>query len=59
MVKALDAKGVPFKHYELPGIVLEGHVHVAGGGEPSGFAWFKDPDGNLHNLNNGSAAPTA
>jgi hypothetical protein len=28
MVKALDAKGVPFEHYELSGIALEGHVHV-------------------------------
>ena len=58
MVKALDAKGVPFEHYELPGIVLEGHVHVARDGKPSRVAWFKDPDGNLHNLNNGSPAPT-
>jgi catechol 2,3-dioxygenase-like lactoylglutathione lyase family enzyme len=54
MVKELDAKGVPFEHYELPGIVLEGHVHAARDGEPSRVAWFKDPDGNLHNLNNGS-----
>jgi hypothetical protein len=22
-------------------------------GSPSRVAWFKDPDGNLHNLNNG------
>jgi catechol 2,3-dioxygenase-like lactoylglutathione lyase family enzyme len=57
MVKALDAKSVPFEHYTLPGIVLEGHVHVARDGEPSRVAWFKDPDGNLHNLNNGSPAP--
>jgi catechol 2,3-dioxygenase-like lactoylglutathione lyase family enzyme len=59
MVKALDAKGVPFEHYELPDIVLEGHVHVAGDGEPSRVAWFKDPDGNLHNLNNGNPLPQA
>jgi catechol 2,3-dioxygenase-like lactoylglutathione lyase family enzyme len=57
MVKALDAKGVPFEHYTLPGIALEGHVHVAKEGSPSRVAWFKDPDGNLHNLNNGSSAP--
>jgi catechol 2,3-dioxygenase-like lactoylglutathione lyase family enzyme len=56
MVKALDTKGVPFEHYELPGVVLEGHVHVARDGEPSRVAWFKDPDGNIHNLNNGRAA---
>src|SRR6202000_1448641 len=45
IVKALDAKGVPFEHYELPGAVLEGHVHVVKDGEPSRVAWFKDPDG--------------
>jgi len=58
MVKALEAKGVPFDHYKLPGIVLEGHVHVARDGEPSRVAWFKDPDGNLHNLNNGASWTT-
>jgi hypothetical protein len=41
MVKAIDAKGVPFEHYEFPGIVLEGHVQVARGGKPSRVAWFK------------------
>jgi catechol-2,3-dioxygenase len=54
MVRSLDAKGVAFEHYEFPGIVREGHVHVARDGKPSRVAWFKDPDGNLHNLNNGS-----
>lgn len=53
MVKALDAKGVPFEHYQMPGVVLEGHVHVVQKGGPSRVAWFKDPEGNLHNLNNG------
>jgi hypothetical protein len=41
----------------MPGIVLEGHVHVVKEGSPTRVAWFKDPDGNLHNLNNGSPAP--
>jgi catechol 2,3-dioxygenase-like lactoylglutathione lyase family enzyme len=59
MVKALDAKGVPFEHHELSGIVLEGHVHVTPDGKPTRVAWFKDPDGNIHNLNNGSPTPTA
>ena len=58
MVKALDGKGVPFEHYKFPGIVLEGHVHVVQQAGPSRVAWFKDPDGNIHNLNNGSPAPT-
>ena len=53
-VKALDAKGVPFEHYKVPGILLEGHVHVVQEGSPSRVAWVKDPDGNIHNLNNGS-----
>lgn len=57
MVKALDAKGVPFEHYAMPGISLQGHVHVVQEGTPTRVAWFKDPDGNLHNLNNGSRAP--
>jgi hypothetical protein len=35
------------------------NMHVARDGKPSRIAWFKDPDGNLHNLNNGSSAPTA
>jgi catechol 2,3-dioxygenase-like lactoylglutathione lyase family enzyme len=59
MVKALDAKGVPFEHYAMPGISLQGHVHVVQDGSPSRVAWFKDPDGNLHNLNNGNSAPTS
>src|SRR6202042_3142065 len=57
MVKALDEKDVPFEHYAMPGITLQGHVHVVQDGSPSRVAWFKDPDGNLHNLNNGSPAP--
>jgi catechol 2,3-dioxygenase-like lactoylglutathione lyase family enzyme len=56
VVKALDEKGVPFEHYKLAGVALEGHVHVRQDGEPSRVAWFKDPDGNLHNLNNGRPA---
>jgi catechol 2,3-dioxygenase-like lactoylglutathione lyase family enzyme len=56
VVKSLDAKGVPFEHYKFPGVVLEGHVHVVKEGGPSRVAWFKDPDGNLHNLNNASPA---
>jgi catechol 2,3-dioxygenase-like lactoylglutathione lyase family enzyme len=57
VVKELDAKAVPFEHYTFPGITLQGHVHVVKEGSPSRVAWFKDPDGNLHNLNNGSPAP--
>ncbi len=45
----LKAKGVVFEHYDMPGITLEGDVHVAGA---SKVAWFKDPDGNIINLGN-------
>ena len=48
-VRALKAKGVTFEHYDLPGLKLEGDVHVAG---PVKVAWFKDPDGNILNLIN-------
>ncbi len=47
VVKALKAKGVTFEHYDMPGLKLEGDVHVGGGME---VAWFKDPDGNILNL---------
>jgi catechol 2,3-dioxygenase-like lactoylglutathione lyase family enzyme len=49
IVQALQAKGVKFEHYELPGLMRQGDVHVAGSYKG---AWFKDPDGNiLHILN--------
>ena len=44
VVKDLNKKGVPFEHYEMPGMTLEGDVHVAG---EMRAAWFKDPDGNI------------
>jgi catechol 2,3-dioxygenase-like lactoylglutathione lyase family enzyme len=47
IVKVLRSKGVAFEHYEMPGLTLEGHVHVGHGMK---VAWFKDPDGNILNL---------
>jgi catechol 2,3-dioxygenase-like lactoylglutathione lyase family enzyme len=47
MVQALKARGVTFEHYDMPGLSLEGDVHVGYG---MGVAWFKDPDGNILNL---------
>ena len=44
VVEDLNRKGVPFEHYEMPGMMLEGDVHVAG---QMRAAWFKDPDGNI------------
>jgi catechol 2,3-dioxygenase-like lactoylglutathione lyase family enzyme len=50
VVRDLKAKGVKFEHYDMPGMALEGDVHVAGGMRA---AWFKDPDGNILALVNG------
>ena len=44
IVKELKTKGVPFEHYNMPGMKQEGDLHVADGMKA---AWFKDPDGNI------------
>ena len=44
VVKTLRDRGVRFEHYEMPGLKLEGDVHVA---DSMRVAWFKDPDGNI------------
>jgi catechol 2,3-dioxygenase-like lactoylglutathione lyase family enzyme len=44
VVEDLNRKGVSFERYEMPGMQLEGDVHVAG---EMRIAWFKDPDGNI------------
>jgi catechol 2,3-dioxygenase-like lactoylglutathione lyase family enzyme len=46
-VQALKSKGIRFEHYDMPGLTLDGDVHVGYGME---VAWFKDPDGNILNL---------
>jgi catechol 2,3-dioxygenase-like lactoylglutathione lyase family enzyme len=46
-VKTLKGKGVKFEHYNMPGMTLQGDVHVADGMK---VAWFKDPDGNILNV---------
>jgi catechol 2,3-dioxygenase-like lactoylglutathione lyase family enzyme len=46
-VEALKQKGVSFEHYELPGLRLQGDIHVGGDMK---VAWFKDPDGNILSL---------
>lgn len=48
-VAALQAKGVQFEHYDMPGMVREGDVHRADGMK---VVWFKDPDGNILSLGN-------
>jgi len=44
VVQALKAKGVPFEHYDMPGLTLQGDIHVHGDMKA---AWCKDPDGNI------------
>jgi catechol 2,3-dioxygenase-like lactoylglutathione lyase family enzyme len=48
-VRELKSKGVKFEHYDMPGMKLEGDIHVAGDMK---VAWFKDPDGNILNVVN-------
>jgi catechol 2,3-dioxygenase-like lactoylglutathione lyase family enzyme len=50
IARALKAKGVSFEHYDMPGLQLQGDVHVGGGMK---VAWFKDPDGNILSIVSG------
>jgi catechol 2,3-dioxygenase-like lactoylglutathione lyase family enzyme len=52
IVPALKAKGVSFEHYDLPGLTVQGDLHV---GQGIKVAWFKDPDGNILSLVSGKA----
>jgi catechol 2,3-dioxygenase-like lactoylglutathione lyase family enzyme len=47
IVSTLKSKGVTFEHYDMPGLTVEGDIHVGYGMK---VAWFKDPDGNILNL---------
>lgn len=49
IVTTLKKKGVPFEHYDFPGVSREGDIHVMGDFKG---AWFKDPDGNILHINN-------
>ena len=51
IVQDLQARGVTFEHYDLPGLKLEGDLHV---GEGFKGVWFKDADGNILHVNNGT-----
>lgn len=46
----LKSKGVGFEHYDMPGLTLQGDIHV---GERMKVAWFKDVDGNILSIVNG------
>ncbi len=45
----LKSKGVPFEHYEMPGMAIQGDIHQSGDMK---VAWFKDPDGNILSIVN-------
>jgi extradiol dioxygenase family protein len=46
----LKARGVRFEHYDLPGLTVEGDLHVGGDMK---VAWFKDIDGNILSIVSG------
>jgi len=50
VARKLKAKGVSFEHYDMPGVKLQGDVHVGHGMK---VAWFKDPDGNILSIVSG------
>jgi catechol 2,3-dioxygenase-like lactoylglutathione lyase family enzyme len=52
LVRALKSKGVRFERYDMPGMKLEGDVHV---GYDMRIAWFKDPDGNILSVVSGDS----
>jgi catechol 2,3-dioxygenase-like lactoylglutathione lyase family enzyme len=51
-VRALKAKGIDsFQQYDnLPGLTRDGDIHAA---DETRIAWFKDPTGNILEINNG------
>jgi len=46
IVQELLSKGVTFEHYNMPGLTLQGAIHVGAGIR---LAWLRDPDGNILN----------
>jgi predicted enzyme related to lactoylglutathione lyase len=47
-IKDLEAKGVVFEDYDMPGLKTVNHIMDYGAGKS---AWFKDPDGNTIAIN--------
>jgi catechol-2,3-dioxygenase len=47
IVADLKERGAPFVRYDVPGMTLEGDVHVVNGRR---LAWITDPDGNIIHL---------
>jgi catechol 2,3-dioxygenase-like lactoylglutathione lyase family enzyme len=51
-VNALKSKGVVFEQYDMPELDKQGDLYVAAGMKTT---WFKDPDGNILSLFEGTA----
>ena len=51
-VTNLKDKGIFFEHYDLPGLQSKGDLYVGEKGFKT--AWFKDPDGNILSLVEGT-----
>ena len=43
-VAELEARGVRFEDYDMPGMKAQNHVHTGGGAKA---AWFRDSEGNI------------
>lgn len=52
-VRDLERRGVRFEDYDEPGLRTVGHVAQLGSDRA---AWFKDPDGNILCVHQGSSA---
>lgn len=50
VVADLKGKGVVFEHYDMPGMTLDGDIHVMDG-TTFKSAWFKDTEGNIVSVN--------
>src|SRR5581483_8072333 len=51
IVADLQGKGVKFEEYDgMPGVTRDGAIHKMEGGAMRS-AWFKDPSGNIININ--------
>jgi predicted enzyme related to lactoylglutathione lyase len=54
-VLALQAKGLQFEHYDMPGVTWEGDVATLDG--MGRAAWFKDSEGNIMCIDEVTLAP--
>ena len=52
-VRELKDKGIFFEQYDMPGLEKQGDLYVADGMKT---VWFKDPDGNILSLFEGTAS---